>query len=291
VSGIYRSAAGARAVEQRYREFLARWPVPSEQLRVPTGQGETFVVASGPRDAPPVLLLHGSGVNTAMWLADVAAWSQHLRVYAVDTIGEPGLSEPSRPPLASDAYASWLDDVREALAVERAMFVGVSFGGWLALDYAIRHPGRVDRLALLCPSGIGRQKWGVLAASLLLLPLGRWGKRTMMKLALGPVPPEAAPQAQAFAEYVMLIHTHFRPRREKLPVFGDDALARLAVPILVTVGGRDSLLDSYETRRRLERAVPHATVNLLPDAGHPLRGQTLPILGFLRAPAGAWPRV
>jgi hypothetical protein len=53
------------------------------------------------------VLLHGAGANTVMWMGDAADWSTARRVYAVDVIGEPGLSAPSRPPLASGAYADW----------------------------------------------------------------------------------------------------------------------------------------------------------------------------------------
>jgi pimeloyl-ACP methyl ester carboxylesterase len=269
-------------VEQRYREILKLWPIPNERLTIQTREGDTFVVACGPQDAPPLLLLHGSGANTAMWMGDVADWAQDLRVYAVDVVGEPGLSAPSRPPLASEAYALWLDDVLWALDVPRVSIVGVSLGGWLALDFAIRRPGRVDRVALLCPGGIGRQKWGVLIAALLLKPFGPCGLRTTMRLASGGAPPVATPHAQEFADYLMLIHTHFRPRRERLPTFDDDALGRLGMPVLVIIGGRDRMLDSFGTRRRLELAMPHATVRLLPEAGHVLLGQSGVVLDFLR---------
>jgi hypothetical protein len=60
---LYTSAEGARAVERRYREYLESWPVPSEGLRVPIREGETFVVTCGPRDAPPLVLLHRSKAN------------------------------------------------------------------------------------------------------------------------------------------------------------------------------------------------------------------------------------
>ena len=95
---IYNTEAGGRALVARYRRLLGRWPVPSEQLLLSTSQGETFVMASGPKDAPPIVLLHGAGANALFWMRDVAAWSGHFRVYAVDIIGEPGLSAPSRPP-------------------------------------------------------------------------------------------------------------------------------------------------------------------------------------------------
>jgi pimeloyl-ACP methyl ester carboxylesterase len=157
---VYKSEEGERQVQERYRRFLERWPVPSQQLRVPTREGETFVVACGDPAAPPLLLLHGSGGNAAMWMGDVAVWAAHYRVFAIDMLGEPGLSAPSRPPLESDAYALWLDDVMAALALERVSIVGMSLGGWLALDYATRRPQRVHSLALLCPGGVGRQTIG-----------------------------------------------------------------------------------------------------------------------------------
>src|SRR5512139_3195860 len=133
MSTIYKSAEGATAVRNAYRDVLRRWPVPNEQLTVPTRQGETFVIAGGPPDAPPVILLHGSTANSSAWMGDVAAWSERLRVYAVDVIGEPGLSAPARPVMASDAYAGWLDDVLDGLGLglERAAVVGMSLGGWL----------------------------------------------------------------------------------------------------------------------------------------------------------------
>jgi len=51
-SSIYKSTAREREVQQRYRDLLDQWPVPCELLKVPTREGETFVVACGPPDAP-----------------------------------------------------------------------------------------------------------------------------------------------------------------------------------------------------------------------------------------------
>jgi pimeloyl-ACP methyl ester carboxylesterase len=275
---IYRSETAGAEIIRRYDEALSAWPVPAERLRVPTGEGETFVLASGPEDAPPLVLLHGSGANTTTWAGDVAAWSRHFRTYAVDIIGEPGHSAPSRPPLSSDAYARWLDDVLDGLGVTRAAFVGMSLGGWTALDYATRRPERVERLALLCPGGLGKQKMGVILRSLLMRPFGRRGFRRTAAAITGLNTPEAGP----FLDQVVLTFRSFRPRTERLPVFSPEALGRLAMPVLVLVGERDAMFDSADTARRVREHVPHATVRELPGVGHAILGQTEPVLSFLR---------
>jgi pimeloyl-ACP methyl ester carboxylesterase len=276
---IYKTESGANQIQAAYREMLNAWPVSKEHLRVPTREGETFVVASGSEDAPPLFLLHGSGTNAAMWGGDVASWSEHFRVYAVDMIGEPGLSAPSRPALGSEAYALWLDDVLRELGVTRASFVGASLGGWLALDYATRRPDRVERLGLLCPGGIGRQKMGWLLKAILYRPFGKWGQRKTVELVAGL----SGPDLVRARDYLALTFTHFLPRKDRLPVFSDEELRGLTMPVLVIVGGRDVMLDSRHTVARVEQAIPHAEVHLLPEVAHSIVGQTEAVLAFLRA--------
>lgn len=283
MKSIYRSAQGEQAVRERYLRFLERWPVANQQLRVPTRQGETFVIASGPEGAPALLLLHGGVANSTTWMGDIAAWAAHFRVYAVDVIGEPGLSAPSRPSLSSEAYALWLDDVMQALSLPRTSMVGISLGGWLALDYATRRPERVESLVVLCPGGVGRQKLSIVFKTILLRMFGSWGSRKLRESILGRAPADLPAAIRPFIEFMGLIHQQFRPRMVKLPIFSDAALRRLTMPLLAIIGGKDVLLDSAGTKRRLEANVPHVEVRLLPEAGHFVRGQGKTILEFLKS--------
>jgi pimeloyl-ACP methyl ester carboxylesterase len=278
---IWKTEAAGEAVRARYAQFLAYWPVAHEQLKLSTSQGETFVIASGSQGAPAVLLLHGSLSNSSSWMGDIGAWARHFRIYAIDMIGEPGFSAPSRPPLASEAYALWLEDVLAGLGVERAALVGISLGGWLALDFATRRPDRVSALALLCPGGVGKTR-NVRLWVVPLMLLGPWGHKIVLrKLGAGAVSENASPAVQAFGAFMRLIQTSVRPRREPLPRFSDAAMAGLRIPLLAILGARDAILDSEGTRRRLTAKVAQADIRWLPQAGHFLVGHGATIDAFL----------
>lgn len=277
---IYKTPASQRQVEEQYKQFLQLWPTPNEQFHVPTSQGETFVIACGDERKPPLLLLHGALVNSAMWLGDIALWAKSFRIYAVDIIGEPGLSAPSRPPFDADAYALWLSDVLRGLQINRFSVVGISLGGWLALDYATRNPESVARMVLVCPSGVGRQKIGVLFKVVLLSLFGKWGKQKLRAAILGAVTSDESPAQRKFWDFLALLQESVRPRMDRLPIFTDESLARLSMPVLAIVGGKDALLDSHETKRRIEK-LPGGEVLFYDDAGHFIPDQGHAIAAFL----------
>jgi pimeloyl-ACP methyl ester carboxylesterase len=280
MSAIWKSDAGREAVLTRYREFLAR--VPVEQITVPTRLGDTFVLAMGPKDAPVVMCHHGSMSNAITYVGDMMQWAQAFRCYAVDMIGEPGLSPEVRADLGSDAHALWLDDVWAGLGVTRAAVAGTSLGGWLALDYATRHPEKVSAMALICPAGIGRQL-NFLAKAWPYLLLGSWGRSRMREMVLGKRPTgDVSPVVKAFGDFMALIHANFRARVVKIPQMSDAALKRLTMPMTVYVGGKDVLIDSVDTRRRLAANVPSSEVHFMPDAGHFIPSPSAEIFGFLK---------
>jgi pimeloyl-ACP methyl ester carboxylesterase len=282
MTAIWKTPQGAAAVHARYREFLAHWPKPCAERRVATRQGETFVIEHGRDGARAVVLLHGSASTALSWRPEAAALGARFRTYAVDMIGEPGLSAEARPPLASGAYFEWLDEVLAGLGVERCALVGISLGGWLALEYATHRPERVSAMALLCPGGVGKHR-NILLWALPLLMLGPWGRRRFMRIVGAPQPAggEAPPLLKAFLQFNADIHAHFRPRRERLPRFSDAALQRLSMPVMAILGGRDAFIDSPGTRDRLAANVPHADIRWLPEASHFLIGHTAEIDAFL----------
>ncbi|GAB2555784.1 alpha/beta fold hydrolase [Nocardia heshunensis] len=278
MSAIYKSEAGRSAIQTRYQEVLRQWPVPAEQLHLDTRQGDTFVLASGPADAPPVIALHGSGSNSSAWRGDIASWAQDFRVYAVDMPGEPGGSTESRPELGSDDLADWLDDVLAGLNLPAASFIGMSLGGWTALDYAIRRPGRVTKLALYCPGGIGKQRFGWIFKNLVDHLFSNHDLRRSAAIVTGL----NIKDHKEILDDIALTFTHFNPRSGKLPIFTDAQLSTLKMPVLVIVGADDAMFKSAETARRAEQSIADATIRILPDTGHAILGQTEAVQEFLR---------
>src|SRR5512139_1055710 len=154
----YRSAAAERQAMASYEAVLAAWPVSLETKSIPTRHGDTFVIASGEPVAPPLLLLHGAGSNSGSWAGYMPAYAARFRVFAVDLPGEAGKSSPERPDWRGPAFTEWLEDVLDGLELASARVMGISQGGWTALKFAVAHPQRVERMVLVSPGGIVRDR-------------------------------------------------------------------------------------------------------------------------------------
>lgn len=287
MSGLYRSDAGEARVREMYRGLLDRWPIPHQERRVSTAWGETFVIESGKTGAPPVVLLHGSGGNSAMWLADVAQWAGEAHLYAIDLIGDPGFSASCRPHLASGDYTRWLGQVLDQLGLDSVVLVGFSLGGWLAVDWSSRNPDRVAALVLLSPCGIGRQRASFLWRILPLALLGRWGRRRALAITAGPIGTsgdDTAERADLRAAYHACLETIqevLRRRMDRIPTIDDAALQRLSMPVLALLGSEDVILDSLDSKRRLESGVRCGRVLVLPATGHAIQGRAMEVRHFL----------
>lgn len=284
MASVFKSPEGQQIVFECYRDILRRWPVAHREHRIATRQGETFVVESGPEDAPALILLHGTAANAASWTVDIPVWSRHFHVFCVDIIGDAGFSAQVRPPYDSEAHTEWCDDVMAKLSLSTAAVAGMSLGGWVALDYATRRPERVSKLVLFSPGGVGKAR-NILLWALPLLLLGPWGRRKMLERIGGRMDEPLSPSAAAIVDISNKIFAHFVPRRSPLPPFSDEALQRLTMPVLAILGGNDVFIDAPGTRQRLEQNVPNLTMRYLPEASHFIPGQTETVLHFLRSEA------
>lgn len=252
-----------------YDATLTLWAAPYESLWVHNNWGCTHVIACGPQDAPPLVLLHGMYLSSTMWFANAVELSRDRRIYAVDTIGSAGKSVAMRPLRSRDDLADWLDGVLDGLSIARTDLLGHSHGGWLALNYALRVPGRVKRLVLLAPAGsllpLVRQFWvrGIPAA---LLPTRRLIASFMRWMTA-----EGFVVDELFVEQFVLGLRHFRPQIRVLPsVYTDDELRRIGARTLLLIGEDEVIYDPQAATDRARHLVPHIEAELVPNASHGL---------------------
>ncbi len=164
----------------------------------------------------------------------------------------------------------------DALQVEWAALLGISQGGWTALKFATAQPERVTRLVLLCPGGVVPDRRSFLPRAVGLMLLGRWGLRRMTRLLFGEQP---APDG--VEEILVTVSSHFKPRIGVLPVFSDDELRRLTMPVYLVGGDRDIIRDTTRIAARLRALLPDVAVTIVPGAGHAVIGVSERVLDFL----------
>ncbi|MBN2306190.1 MAG: alpha/beta hydrolase [Anaerolineae bacterium] len=275
---IYKSPAGERAIMALYDNALVNWPVPHEERTIPTRHGDTFVIACGPESAPPLVLLHGAGTNSAIWAGDVAVYSQHFRVYAIDLLGEAGRSAPNRLDWYSSAYAEWLAEVLNVLQIAQAVLLGASLGGWTAIRFATMQPERVSQLVLLCPGGVVATRPSFMVKVIPLSFLGTWGARRISRMMSGN-----QPFSKEAEDILVQVMANFKPRIETLYIFTDEELARLTMPVLLIGGTKDVFFNMDRLAERLSTLLPALTMQIIPGAGHALLDTTGHVMAFLEA--------
>jgi len=282
-AGAIITFVGARLIERRHLprgRFIDVGGFHQHVVELTSGTANT--------NGFPVVLLHGAGSN----LQDMElALGEHLagrhRVILVD---RPGLGFSARKIGEGESpafQAAVLRGVLDQLAVDRAIVVGHSWGGTLALAFALDFPQRAAGLVLVAAPthpGVWRMNWlnkllagplGWLFARTLALPFGAVligpGSRTAFQ-------PQSFPQNYVKRSASMLV---LRPQSLManwadvgiLESFLEQQAERyslLAAPTIALTGDRDRLVPPSSHAEKLAVAAPHVRVVVLPGFGHML---------------------
>lgn len=250
-----------------YDAILKRWPVPYEELDIPTSFGTTHLIASGSKSLPALLLLHATGVSSTMWLSNVGPLSSAFHVFAVDIIGEPGKSRQSRLLKDREDCARWLFDLIQGLGLARPNMVGSSYGGWHALNFSMYYPDNVNRIVALAPgASLMPFSWPVLLM-LRVLPYLPVKPNPLKKFFRRDFKPD-----ELFARQFALAVKHYRyadPRKSVFTnVFSDKELLSIHTPTLFLAGENEVVYDPVAAIDRAKRLMPNLQTELIPNAGH-----------------------
>lgn len=276
----YRSEEAKADYEARSLERARAWPVPFETMLLETDSGQTFVRVCGRAADPPLVLLPGARVSSLMWADSIAALSAHHRTYALDIIGDAGLSISRFEIKKSEAFVRWLDEVAPLLVPEGSFsLLGISLGGSIAAQYALRFPARLQSVVLLAPAGtvLRFSPAFFVRFTAHCLPLPGLVKdplrRTCRWLFQDAVRGDEACRARfedVLADLRRVVRTFALPPPPWPPVFTDDEWRSFRVPCLFLVGENEKMYPAEAAVRRLHQVAPEVQAQIIPGAGHDL---------------------
>ena len=270
--GHFRDRPAYEDYVQAYGRALAELPRPAQTRDVPTTFGTVRAYRFGPEDGVPLMLLPGRASASPVWEANLAGFACHRPVWAIDLLGEPGMSVQARPLANADHQAAWLAEVLAGLGLEAVHLLGLSIGGWSALNLAARQPGPLASLILLEPAHtFAPISWKVVLASVaLVLPAPRPVHRRVLSWIGGGADaseddPVAALIAAGMRDFTTSLPAPTYPT--------DEQIAGIDVPVLVAVGGRSVIHNGRKAAERARRLLQRGAVEYWPEASHAINGE------------------
>ena len=244
-------------------------PVPASRLAVEGGEIVYDVAGSG----PAVVLVHGAFMDRHAWDHQIASFAKQFRVvrYDIRPFGESSTPDKAYKPY--DDLLRLLDHVK----IDRAHLVGHSFGGTIALDFALVHPQRVASLVMAAagPSGLvapeeERNAVGAIFAAV------KNGDDAIVKAWLDhPMWTVAKTRPELLKELEASIRRNLGPFRMTTAPYvplappAIERLSEIRVPTIAILGDRD--LPSIKMAAELiTKQVAGATVKVIPGADHAL---------------------
>ena len=237
--------------------------------------GRIHVIISGPEDGYPVLLINASALSGWSWIHNVEALNSKYRTFAIDNIGEGGKNEmiaPGNIPKNGQEIAAFYGDICDKLGVEKSYVIGASIGGFIATNYALHSPERVEKLVLLGSMGYGKTMRTVIAMTLAQgFPLKPIQEATF-QWAFGDNSRVNACFGEWFRIYMKgLIPTPIAPS-----TFKPEELRNLQVSTLAYFGTNDGVIGDAEDAKILAKNIPNAKIEIV-ESGHVI-GAELPEL-------------
>lgn len=115
------------------------------------GRYNTRIVEAG--DGPPLLLLHGTGGHIENYARNIMPLAKNFRVIAMDFLWHGGSETGGFEPAIVPKLVDHVIDVLDTLGIKKTHLEGQSLGGWVAMQTALMHPERIEKLVLTTVQG------------------------------------------------------------------------------------------------------------------------------------------
>lgn len=265
---IFATPDGRAKYLTAYETMFTLWKVPHDSIDVKTGYGTTHINVCGPRDGQPLVLLHGAGLSSTAWYANIAGLSAAYRVYAVDVIGDAGKSVAVRLMEKRIDYAQWLRDVFDGLKIEKGCLLGHSYGGWLTMNMALLYPARLKAILLLAPAAsiYPMNFLTKLGLHLAVVKFLRPSARSMFKMLAS----KKVVFEETFINFMEMVTKYCVSVIMFPTVYADEELKQIKLPALLLIGEKEKIYNPKKAVQRAQRLMPDLTAEIIPNVGHTL---------------------
>jgi pimeloyl-ACP methyl ester carboxylesterase len=236
--------------------------------------GDRFsFMESGRSDAPPVILLHGIGLNSTAWRWQLAGLSDRYRVIAWNAPGYMLTDGFRKEALECSDFAQALKDFLDALKIDKAYIVANSYGSWISLCFILENPDRITRL-VTTGTFIGirgateQQKRQAFDARERQVSKGGYGFGGRVDDLVGP---NASPEARESIEkalravnppgFLKAVYAGFS-------FYSLEHADRFKLPHLLIQGAADKVTPTDRFAGAFVKAVPTARMEVLEGVGH-----------------------
>lgn len=215
----------------------------------------------------PLLLIHGLGARAEDWAPELPGYVRRgFRVYAIDLLGSGDTSHPNIA-YSIQQQADLVRSFMNTMHLQQADVAGWSMGGWIALDFTVKHPERVSRLVVMDSAGL------LFQAAFQPSVFTPGNRRQLAELTALLTPnPAAAPAFIDRAVIRRLSSNYWVVRRMLQSMLTrqdllEGRLEQIHVPVLIVWGTQDTLIPP-SVGEEMHRAMPQSVLELYQGCGH-----------------------
>ncbi len=275
---IYKDYSVKDKIFQLYDEKLSSLNIPYQEMNIPTSYGNTHVIRTGNEDGKKVVIFHGINAGAPVALEAIKELGDDYDLYAIDTIGQATKSDENVLDINDNSFAVWADEVVAGLGLEKADFIGVSYGAFILQKLIAHKPERVGKCIFVVPSGLvnGKMLRSMKDLSFPLMKFMVTKKEAHLKSFLKSFVPEED-IFMLRLQRQMLLGVKMDFRRPRLLQAGD--VSHFENPVYMIVADDDIFFPGKEAVKRAEQIFKNLQeAYFLPDCKHMPDAKHFPLL-------------
>lgn len=255
MKSLFKSEEGKQKILGLYEQKLRALNIKVESIRLPTSFGETFIMATGQKSNPPIMLFHGSNGCAPIALETYSTLSKTHRVYAVDVLAQPNKSAETRLSMKDDTYGQWVNELIDSLNIDKVSLAGFSFGGLVILKTLEYNERKIDQVFLTAPAYIVNGN-PLLALFKIFIPMKRFmktGKLEFVEKFLF----EVFTERDEFAvQFLSEVFRHFNMDFTPVPIISTKKAKTITTPISIFAAKQDVLFPGKKMIKRASKIFP-----------------------------------